>query len=43
MFNKIGKGLKVVWDGFVKLCDIYNRILMLPFNLVVKLYHWVYD
>ena len=43
MFNKIGMILGIIWGGLVKLGEIYTKIFTLPWNLAIKLYHWVYD
>lgn len=43
MLKNIGKGLKAVWKVFEKLGDIYIKIIWLPWNALIKLYHWVYD
>ena len=43
MMKTIGMFLKVVWTSFAATCDLLNKIIMLPWNLAFKLYHWVYD
>ena len=42
MFNKIGKILKAVWDLIVRLYDFWNKVIMFPWNLAIKLFRWVY-
>ena len=43
MFKNIGKALGKVWDAVVAVSGVFNRIVMLPWNLMFKLYDWVYD
>lgn len=43
MFNTIKNILKAIWNCWVKAVDIYIKIFALPWNLAIKLYHWVYD
>lgn len=43
MFTNIGKALGKVWDSVVAVSDVFNKIIMLPWNLAFKLYDWVYN
>jgi hypothetical protein len=34
---------KNIWDTLMKICDMWNKVIYFPWNVVRKLWHWVYD